>query len=61
MANLTEWDFYTNLKDPIHSIPPKKKCPTNKTEVYHTDDAWSMDLLPLNDFGPTIKEGFRVM
>ena len=36
----------------IYSKPPKKNYPTNKTEVYHIDDTWSLDILDLKDYGP---------
>ena len=38
--------------DKIYAPPPKKYYITNKTEVYHTDDTWSLDLLDLNEYGP---------
>ena len=28
--------------DEIYSKPPKKNYPTNKTDVYHIDDIWSL-------------------
>ena len=31
----------------IYSKPPKKNYPTNKTDVYHIDDIWSLDILDL--------------
>ena len=31
----------------IYSKPPKKNYPTNKTDVYHIDDTWSLDILNL--------------
>ena len=36
----------------IYSKPPKKNYPTNKTNVYHIDDIWSLDILDLKDYGP---------
>ena len=35
----------------IYSKPPKKYYPTNKTDVYHIDDIWSLDILDLKDYG----------
>ena len=43
----------------IRSKPPKKKYPTNKTDVYDIDDIWSFDLLDLKDYGPENNEGYR--
>ena len=31
----------------IYSKPPKKFYPTNKTDVYHIEDIWSLDILDL--------------
>ena len=36
----------------VYSKPPKKNYPTNKTDVYHIDDIWSLDILDLKDYGP---------
>ena len=35
----------------IYSKPPKKNYATNKTEVHHIDDIWSLDILDLKDYG----------
>ena len=43
----------------IYSKPPKKKYVTIKTDVYHIDDTWSMDILDLKDYGPENNRGFR--
>ena len=32
---------------------------TNKTNVCHTDDIWSLDFLDLNVYGPENKRGYR--
>ena len=37
----------------------KKNCPTNKTDVYHIDDIWSLNLLDLKDYGPENYRGYR--
>ena len=36
----------------IYSKPPKRKSITNKTDVYHIDDIWSLNILDLKDYGP---------
>ena len=43
----------------IYSKPPKKNYATNKTDVYHIDDIWSLDVLDLKDYGPEINRGYR--
>ena len=43
----------------IYSKPPKKNYPTNKTDVYHIDDTWSLDILDLKDYGPKNNRGYR--
>ena len=43
----------------IYSKPPKKKYVTNKTDVYHIDDIWSLDILDLKDYGPENNRGYR--
>ena len=43
----------------IYSKPPKKYYPTNKTDVYHIDDIWSLDILDLKGYGPENKKGYR--
>ena len=43
----------------IYSKPPKKYYPTNKTDVYHVDDIWSLDILDLKDYGPENNRGYR--
>ena len=37
--------------DEVYSKPPKKNYPTNKTDVYHIDVIWSLDILDLKDNG----------
>ena len=34
----------------IYSRPLKKNYPTNKTDVYHIDEIWSLDILDLKDY-----------
>ena len=43
----------------IYSKPPKKNYITNKTDVYHIDDIWSLDILELKDYGPENNRGYR--
>ena len=43
----------------IFSKPPKKNYVTNKTNVNHIDDIWSLDLLDLKDYGSENKRGHR--
>ena len=43
----------------IYSKPPKKIYITNKTNVYHIDDTWSLDILNLKDYGPENNRGYR--
>ena len=51
-----------NIKIFIHEIyskPPKRYYATNKTDVYHIDDNWSLDILDLKDYGPENNRGYR--
>ena len=43
----------------IYSKPPKKYYPTNKTDIYHIDDIWSLDILDFKDYGPKNNRGYR--
>ena len=43
----------------IYSKPPKKNYIRNKTDVYHIDDIWSLDILDLKDYGPENNRGYR--
>ena len=43
----------------IYSKPPKKNYATNKTDVYHMDDIWSIDILDLKDYGPKNNRNYR--
>ena len=43
----------------IYSKPPRKNFATNKTDVYHIDDIWSLDILDLKDYGPENNRGYR--
>ena len=41
------------------SKPPKKYYPTKKTDVYHIDGTWSLDILDLKVYGPENNRGYR--
>ena len=43
----------------IYSKPPRKNYATNKTDVYHIDDIWSLDILDLKDYGPENNNNYR--
>ena len=43
----------------IFSKPPKKNYNTNKPNVYHIDDLWSLDVLDLKDYIPENNRGYR--
>ena len=43
----------------VYSRGPKKIYNTNKTDVYHIDDIWSLDILDLKDYGPDNNRGYR--
>ena len=45
--------------DEIYSKPPKKNYATNKTDIYHIDDMWSLDILDLKDYSPENNRGYR--
>ena len=43
----------------IYSKPPRKNYATKKTDVYHIDDIWSLDILDLKDYGQENNRGYR--
>ena len=43
----------------IFSKQPKNFYPTNKTDVRHFNDIWSLDILDLKDYGPENNRGYR--
>ena len=43
----------------IQSKPHKRYYLTNRTDVYHIDDIWSLDILDLKDYGPKNNRGYR--
>ena len=50
---------YNVFINEIYSKPPKKKYPTNKTDVYLFVDMWSLDILDLKDYGPENNREYR--
>ena len=47
------------LVDEIFSKPPKKNYNTNKTDVDHFDDIWSLNIIGLRDYGPGNTRSYR--
>ena len=45
--------------DEIYSKRPEHNYITNKTDVYHIDDIWGLDILDLKDYGPENNRGYR--
>ena len=45
----------------IYSRGPKKNYDTNKTDVYHVHDIWSLDIIDLKDYGPENNRGYNVL
>ena len=43
----------------IYSKPLNRKYSTNKTDVCHIDDIWSLDILDLKDDGSKINRWYR--
>ena len=43
----------------IYSKPPKKNYAPNKTDVYHIEDIWSLDILDLKDYASENNRGYR--
>ena len=48
-----------NFINEIYSKGPKRNNATNKTDVYHIDETWSLDILDLKDYGPKNNKGYR--
>ena len=51
-----------NLKifgNEIYSKASKRNYAANKTDVYHIDDIWSLDISDLKDYGPKNNTGYR--
>ena len=55
---MTQKNIKTFINE-IYSRGPKKNNPTNKTNVYHIDDVWSLDILDLKDYGPENNRRYR--
>ena len=47
------------LINEIYPKGPKKIYATNKTNVYHIDDIWSLDILDLKDYGRENNRNYR--
>ena len=45
------------LINEIYSRPPRRIYATNKTDVYHPDDIWSLNTLNLKEYGPENNRG----
>ena len=45
--------------DEIYSKGPKRNFAANRTDVYHIDDIWSLDILDLKDYGPENNKCYR--
>ena len=43
----------------VYSKTLKENYSTNKTDVYHIDDIWSLYNLDLKDYGPENNRGYR--
>ena len=43
----------------IYSKGPRKNNSTNKTDIHHVDDTWSLDNLDLKDYGPENNRNYR--
>ena len=43
----------------IYSKPHRKNYNTNKTDVYHIDDIWNLDIVDLKDYGSENNKGYR--
>ena len=55
---MTQKNIKTFINE-IYSKGPKKNYATNKTDVYHIDDIWSLDILDLKDYGPENNKNYR--
>ena len=55
---MTQKNIKTFINE-IYSKGPKRNYATNKTDVYHIDDTWSLDILDLKDYGPKNNKGYR--
>ena len=55
---MTQKNIKTFINE-ISSKPPKKNYITNKTDVYHINDIWSLDILDQKDYDPKNNRGYR--
>ena len=55
----TKYKWVRKTLNEIYSKPPKKFYATNKTNVYHIDDVWSLDIPDLKDYGPENNRNYR--
>ena len=51
--------YIEKIINEIYSNPPKQNYTTNKTDVYHIGDIWSLDNLDFKYYGPENNRGFR--
>ena len=58
LKKMTQKNFKI-FKNEIYSKPHKKDYVTNKTDVYHIDDIWSLDILDLKDYGSENNKGYQ--
>ena len=56
MEKMTQKNFKIFING-SYSKGPKKNYATNKTDVYHIDNTWSLDILDLKDYGPENNRG----
>ena len=43
----------------VYSKLSRKSFSTKKTDVYHIDDFWNLDILDLEDYAPEINRDYR--
>ena len=49
----------TFINENYCKAPKRNYLTNNKTDVYHIDDKWSLDILVLKDYGPENSRGYR--
>ena len=55
---MTQKSIKISIKE-IYFKQPKKNYATNKADVHHIDDIWSLDILDFIDYGPENKREYR--
>ena len=45
----------------IYSKPPKEIYDPNRTDVYHVDNIWSLDILDIKDYGPENNRNYGIV